>query len=298
MYDRKYPINCIRARLEYEKLWRMRDKVARQIQNDYLVSPDVCESTVDDVDLQRMISLRDKLQDKMKRYPAEILRHKGKEAFLSSKFRSIGTVTHRITTYQTNIQGLPAVLRQCLLPRNKEMLVSYDIVSSQMFMLACLAGEDSLIQQYQDGRDIYKWIASKMTGQQEFEITVQKRDIYKKLILQMVYGAGIETLRREMQSTGYLTAFNDIKDMKKRFFEAYPAIRDYCCCVGNADYILLPTGSRWFLKEIKPYRRCAYIMQFVESLILRNTIILLKGYVCSLGKSMKKQKRIMLYEWE
>ncbi len=80
MYDRKYPINCIRARLEYEKLWRMRDKVARQIQNDYLVSPDVCESTVDDVDLQRMISLRDKLQDKMKRYPAEILRHKGKSS--------------------------------------------------------------------------------------------------------------------------------------------------------------------------------------------------------------------------
>lgn len=159
-----------------------------------------------------------------------------------------------------------------------EMLVSYDIVSSQMFILACLAGEDSLIQRYQSGSDIYLCIASTMTGRQESKITVEERNIYKKFILEMIYGAGIQTLYREMQSAGYQTSFAGIKAMKKRFFEAYPAIREYCRFVKKADYVLLPAGRKWFVKEIEPYRRCAYIMQFVESLILRKTLILLKGY--------------------
>lgn len=154
------------------------------------------------------------------------------------------------------------------------MLIEYDLVSSQVIILACLAGEDCLIRSYKKGEDLYLHIAAVLIGKQTEQITEAERGIYKVIILQMLYGAGISTIQRELEANQIKLSQTEVRDMRQRFYQSFPAIRKYSDMVKAADSVTLPTGRKWKLKDsVEPYKRLPYIMQYMESMILREILV-------------------------
>lgn len=262
MFDLKYPLDAMRVMKMRLKLQSDLFQIKKKLNNDK--------------NSFELLQLRQKLEDKLRRIPCEIYNSKKADAVVSCNFRSIGTDTFRITTNHINIQGLPKEVRRCFLPRYGDMLVEYDLVSSQVIILACLAGEDSLIQLYEKGEDLYLYIAAALTGKQAGKITEKERGIYKMIILQILYGAGISTIQSALEVNGINFSYTKVREMQKRFYRSFPAVREYSDKVKTIDSIVLPTGRKWNLKtSVEPYKRLSYIMQYVESMLLREILVLL-----------------------
>lgn len=263
MFDDGYPLDAERVKREYRELKNILSEVKRKIRNS---SGDTAE----------LLHLRKKTEDKIRRIPYEVTHTQESRAVIFCNFRSIGTDTFRITTNHINVQGLPKDIRKCFLPRHGDMLAEYDMVSSQIIILACLSGEESLIQSYTKGIDLYLHIVSALTGRHMEDITKEERNIYKGMILQMLYGAGITTMQGELKADGINLSYTEVKGMQKRFYQMFPAIREYSDRVKTADCIALPTGRIWNMKDfVEPYKRLAYIMQNTESVILREILVLI-----------------------
>lgn len=260
MFDGGYPLDVRCAKRQYWELKGVLSEIKRKIKES-------------NGDMSELLYFRQKTEDKIRRIPCEIYNTQKSKAVVSCNFRSIGTDTFRITTNHTNIQGLPKVIRKCFLPRHGNMLIEYDMVSSQVIILACLSGEDSLIQLYTKGIDLYLYIVSVLMGKRVENITKEERSIYKRIILQMLYGAGISTIRKELNVNGVNFSYAEVKEMQKRFYKSFPAIREYSDRVKANDRILLPTGRKWSMDCVEPYKRLAYIMQNVESVILREILV-------------------------
>lgn len=161
-------------------------------------------------------------------------------------------------------------------PWHGDMLIEYDMVSSQVIILACLSGEDSLIQSYTNGMDLYLHIVSALTGKRAENVTEEERSIYKRIILQMLYGAGVGTIQGELKANKIKLSYTEVREMQRRFYQSFPAIKEYSDKVKMADSVTLPTGRKWNMKDfVEPYKRLSYIMQNVESVILREILVLL-----------------------
>lgn len=275
MFDAPYPVDSERAQEAYKNLKQELALVQTQIRDKNLEKAKAGEKMPDDKEVQNLMCKWHKLDNKRMRFPRELLGTQQKEAYISSKFLSIGTDTFRISTYNANIQGFPKELRKCLLPRRGNKLIEYDIACSQLILLAGLAEEDSLIQCYLSNMDLYTFISSEILGKSGDEMTSEERKVYKIIILQILYGAGIDTIQTEIQNTDYEMTDNEIKEFNRRFYRLFPAIREYTERVKNVEEITLPTRRKYCMKNIKPYARLSHILQYVEAEILRRILIAL-----------------------
>ncbi len=278
MFDAGYPVDVKRALALYKGWRKTLSDIQIQMRNIHATSPCNEKNQVKcrDSYMQEQVHLQQKTEDKIRRFPSELLKCGEPKAVIYCNYRSVGTDTFRITTNHTNIQGLPKEIRKCLLPRYGCMLVEYDIVSSQLVILACLTGEEQLIRLYQKGNDLYSYIAAKLTGRHEPEIKPAERDVYKKAVLQILYGAGTKTIRKELLSSGYEMSHEETLAIKKRFYRLFPSIKKYSDKIRQTGTIQFPTGRKWEVADIvKPYKRLAYVLQYIEAGLLRQTLVLM-----------------------
>ena len=288
IFDTPYPVDSKRAKETYKKLKQELTLLQKQIGHEGLEKGQIIEKKSDSKKIQSLISQRDKLENKLMRFPKELSGIRQEKAYIFSKFRSIGTDTFRISTYSANIQGFPKELRQCLLPRQGNKLIEYDIVCSQLMLLAGLAEEDSLIQCYLSDMDLYTFISSEILGKSKDKIFAKERGVYKTIILQTLYGAGVDTIQKEVQGIGCRMNNDKIREFNRQFYRLFPAIRKYIERVKTMEEIPLPTGRKYCMKNIAPYSRLAHILQYIEAEILRKILIALSE------KSVEMKFRIYL----
>lgn len=277
MFKEPYPFDRKKAMAEYKKLDKILFKTKQKIRTDFSVSPYICESMVEDEQLLKLTRLLCKTEDKMKRFPIDILDNHSEKILIPCDFRSIGTDTFRIVTEKRNIQGFPKVLRKCLLPRYGDLLLEYDVESSQIVILAYLSDEKSLIQEYERGQDLYFYIFSRILPEHCDQIDVEKRTAIKHLLLQMLYGAGSRTLQKELSDSDCGIGYEKIQGMQENFYQIFPRIREYITRLKKEEMIQLPTGYKWHMANcVEPYKRLAYVLQYLESQILRMVLVLLE----------------------
>lgn len=275
MFDTPYPVDSKRAIEIYKKLKQELTLLQKQISFKNLGKTATGKKSSNDKEVQNLIAQRNKLENKLMRFPKELSGIRKEKAYIFSKFRSIGTDTFRISTYSANIQGFPKELRQCLLPRQGNKLIEYDIVCSQLMLLAGLAEEDSLIQCYLRDMDLYTFISSEILEKSKDEIFAKERGIYKTIILQTLYGAGVDTIQKEVQGIGCRMNNDKIREFNRQFYRLFPAIRKYIERVKTVEEITLPTGRKYCMKNIAPYARLSYILQYIEAETLRKILIAL-----------------------
>lgn len=215
-----------------------------------------------------------KIKEKIMRIPYEIIKNYQGIIKLNCSYSSIGTKTFRITTSKYNMQGLPKRVRQCFVPRKGNALVEYDIVSSQLYLLSCLSGEERLIKVYEDKGELYTTFAELFWNKSEESISEEMRNATKKAVIMKLYGASNSSISKEIIYMMGRTDLNNLNDRIDRLFLPFQKINTYINMVEKTERIKLPYGII-FESKGKEYSRkkLAYILQELESVILKLSII-------------------------
>jgi DNA polymerase len=107
-----------------------------------------------------------------------------------------------------NLQNLPSrgpngkMLKKSIIAPKGYMLVDCDSSQIEARVLAWLAGQDDLVEAFQEGRDVYKKMASAIYNVPEDEVTKEQRFVGKTTILGCGYGMGAVRFQDQLKSFG------------------------------------------------------------------------------------------------
>jgi DNA polymerase len=107
-----------------------------------------------------------------------------------------------------NLQNLPSrgpngkMLKKSIIAPKGYMLVDCDSSQIEARVLAWLAGQDDLVEAFQEGRDVYKKMASAIYNVPEDKVTKEQRFVGKTTILGCGYGMGAVRFQDQLKSFG------------------------------------------------------------------------------------------------
>jgi DNA polymerase len=170
---------------------------------------------------------------------------------------------------KVNLQNLPRIstLKYAIIPPEGYVILDSDSSQIEARTLAWLAGQNDLVQAFDNGEDVYKIMASAIYGKPESEITKYERFVGKTTILGAGYGMGAAKFQAQLKNFGvdisleeakriidtYRLTYPQIVELWKDAGEALKAIlqkqqthlgRGGLLPVQGADGIILPNGLR------------------------------------------------------
>lgn len=150
---------------------------------------------------------------------------------LHGQFNQADTVTGRFASKEPNLQNLPARARKLVVAPEGYIIVGVDFSQIEPRLLSHLSGDDTMINAYVTGRDLYVEMASKvfkldekycLDGQYDPTGTFQPRKVIKAILLGIMYGMGSKTLSENIGITEEY-AQQIIED----FYITYPKVKAY-----------------------------------------------------------------------
>ena len=150
---------------------------------------------------------------------------------LHGQFNQADTVTGRFASKEPNLQNLPARARRLVVAPKGKVIIGIDFSQIEPRLLAHLSGDDSMIEAYVEGRDLYVEMASKvfkldkeycLDGQYDPTGSFQPRKVIKAILLGIMYGMGSKTLSENIGISEEHA--NQIID---DFMETYPKVAKY-----------------------------------------------------------------------
>jgi DNA polymerase len=103
-----------------------------------------------------------------------------------------------------NLQNLPrgSYIKKCISAPEGYMLVDCDSAQIEARTLAWLAGQDDLVEAFENGEDVYKIMASSIYGKPVEDITKGERFVGKTTILGAGYGMGPPKFKLQLKNFG------------------------------------------------------------------------------------------------
>lgn len=151
-----------------------------------------------------------------------------KENRLHTSLDQTGTTTGRISSKNPNLQNIPAggeiaqEIRRAFIASPGYKLATFDYSQIEMRALAWLSGDEGLIDIFKKGKDIHSAVASKVFNLPEEEITKEMRRRAKVINFGIVYGMGVTSLRKNLNST-----MEEAQTFYNNFFIQFPKIKDF-----------------------------------------------------------------------
>jgi DNA polymerase-1 len=108
-------------------------------------------------------------------------------------------------------------IREGFIAEKGKKLVSFDYSQIELRVLAILSRDDGLIQIFKDGKDIHTAVASRIAGVDETKVDREMRRKAKVVNFGILYGMGINSLKKEMESTR-----EEAQMFYNGFFEQFP----------------------------------------------------------------------------
>lgn len=148
--------------------------------------------------------------------------------------------TGRMASRDPNLQNIPEEVtrktgrknpvRSCFITRPDYCNYYFDYAQMEMVIFGLYAGEERILEAYQEDRDIHGEMASYVYGK---DYSKRQRDLTKNLNFGIIYGLGIRTmaLMYDMTEAEAKTCF-------KHYYKEFPAIREfqYACKSELAAY--------------------------------------------------------------
>lgn len=122
--------------------------------------------------------------------------------------------------------GIPANadVKGVFIPHFKNgYFVHADFSQNEYKVFAALAKEEAIVQAFREGKDIHRFIASKLYSKPEAEISGVERSVAKKLSFGLLYGKGIPAIAEEY-FRGDVAYAQSLFDM---FFTMFPRVKAY-----------------------------------------------------------------------
>jgi DNA polymerase I len=131
----------------------------------------------------------------------------GDDGRLHTEFVQNGAVTGRFSSKNPNMQNIPTrtdlgrKIREAFKAKKGYRLVSFDYSQVELRVLALLSGDEGLIQIFKEGKDIHSAVAARIAKIPEDTIDREMRRKAKIVNFGILYGMGINALKKEMQSS-------------------------------------------------------------------------------------------------
>ena len=179
---------------------------------------------------------------------------------------------------KVNLQNLPrkSPLKYAIIPPEGYVILDSDSSQIEARTLAWLAGQNDLVQAFENGEDVYKIMASAIYGKLESEITKEERFVGKTTILGAGYGMGAAKFQAQLKNFGVDISLEEAKRIIDTYRLTYPKIvelwkdagvalkailqkqqtslgRGGLLSVQGADGIILPNGLRLKYPNLRLY---------------------------------------------
>ena len=186
-----------------------------------------------------------------------------------------GTVTARITTSNPNIQGLSKEEWKTVVPHKGRVILTADYSAIDLLIGALLA-EDYELAKKCVNTDIHTENCKEIFG----VCTDSLRKIIKSMVYSVMYGAGKEQCIKKLNKVSdelkqTTLSANEIYDKLQILLGSILTYRN-----GLADEGCT-TGGRHFCfarNKIEKYKRLSYIIQSIQSEVLKEALIMLQEY--------------------
>lgn len=150
------------------------------------------------------------------------------------KYFQLQSSTGRLSSRKPNAQQMPrrgedslAIRRLFKAPPGKR-LVKADFSAIELRVMAYLSRDESMLRAFQEGRDLHKLTASKVSGQPLDQITRDQRQAAKCINFLLIYGGSAETLQQcALCDYGVVMSLDEAYEAHVRYFESYPGVREW-----------------------------------------------------------------------
>jgi DNA polymerase-1 len=172
--------------------------------------------------IQKIIGYRE-LEKLLSTYIDSIPNLVGDDGRLHAQFVQNGTVTGRFSSRNPNMQNIPTrsdlgrKIREGFVAEKGYQFISLDYSQVELRVLAILSNDDALIKIFKEGRDIHSAVAALIGGVSEGEVNRDMRRKAKIVNFGILYGMGINALKKEMNSDK-----EEAQKFYNGFFEKFP----------------------------------------------------------------------------
>jgi DNA polymerase I-like protein with 3'-5' exonuclease and polymerase domains len=146
---------------------------------------------------------------------------------IHASFKQNSTATGRYSCTKPNLQGIPNIkeFRRCFTAAKGNVLVIADYSQIELRIIAEFADDETMIQIFNDGKDIHKITASIVNNKPVDEVTPQERQSAKAMNFGLIYGMGYKTFQKYAKNNyGVDLTDYETKSAVDNFFMNYKGI--------------------------------------------------------------------------
>jgi DNA polymerase-1 len=161
-------------------------------------------------------------------YVTGLVKVAGQDGRIHTKFKQTGTATGRLSSAEPNLQNIPVrteagrELRKYFLPKQGYKLIAADYSQIELRLLACISGDDNMINAFASGEDIHTSTAAKVFDVPKDSVTSILRKRAKAVNFGIVYGIGEYSLSQDLD-----ISVKQAKEYIESYLASYPGVRDY-----------------------------------------------------------------------
>jgi hypothetical protein len=226
-----------------------------------------------------------------------LLRASDDEGNLETTVDPLGTCTGRLSNRDPNLMGLDRDLRGYFEAHEGCKLVARDFSQIQIRILADYSGDEHLLEAFEEGRDIHRFVASQVFDCSEEAVTPTQRTQAKAVSIGVIMGMGREALAEYATSTcdvdtspeeagrildDYFSSFPGVREFRQRLFER----------AKQKGCVRARSGRRCQLVDVGSLHEgqvLSYLLQMTETDILEDSLIQLNKRL-----DAKRAKLVML----
>ncbi len=174
---------------------------------------------------------------------------------IHTSFNQAVTATGRLSSSNPNLQNIPVrgddgrEIRKAFVPEEGELFFSADYSQIELRIMAHLSGDEHLISDFREGRDIHAATAARIFHKDIADVTRDERRKAKTANFGIIYGISAFGLAERMD-----VSRTEAKELIDSYFATYPGVRAYIDrAVADArsrGYIETAFGRRRYLPDI------------------------------------------------
>lgn len=224
----------------------------------------------------------------------------GEDGRLHADFIQSGTTTGRMSSKNPNLQNIPIrsedgrKIRGAFISSDNTKLVALDYSQIELRIAAWLSGDKRLTQVFKDGRDIHAAVAADVFSVSEDEVTKNQRSKAKVINFGILYGMGVDALRRNL---GDGTSRDEAQAYLDQYFDVYEGITNFMeekkQEVREQGYTTTYFGRRRYFPEI--YSSRSWIQARAERMAINAPVQgtqadIIKKAMIAVDQYIKKEK--------
>ncbi|KAB1661816.1 DNA polymerase I [Pseudoclavibacter sp. CFCC 13796] len=148
---------------------------------------------------------------------------------IHTTYQQTGTATGRLSSTDPNLQNIPVrteegrrIRDQFVSAPEYETLISADYSQIEMRIMAHVSRDEGLIEAFNSGEDLHRYVGSKVFGVTPDEVTPEMRSKVKAMSYGLVYGLSAFGLANQLRITR-----DEAKDLMSGYFRRFGGVRDY-----------------------------------------------------------------------